>query len=225
MQLAKRLIFVFLAIFFSCKEDTIEKYNITQSYNLSVSIYSADGRSRIPEGEMSGKLELINSEAEVKIFDIVNGSNLLDIPFGFYKAYVKGFDNCSLTDFEIVATGGNKQVFKIVSISIIPVFNVQIVGHEIEDEKYIYLLVKANTSPGFQYRFYTWGTNNINDQDANIFAIQDNVRAIPDDGIVKLWAGEIERYEIYKYYNVTVGADYGEMPEIKYNDWYELIIE
>ncbi|MFC2080451.1 hypothetical protein ACFLRQ_03145 [Bacteroidota bacterium] len=84
--------------------------------------------------------------------------------------------------------------------------------------------VKPDTVPGEQYRFYTWGTNSLDNLSTDVTLLLSRHQYIPENGIVKIWAGDTEKDEIFRYYNVTAGAFYGQLPEIKYNEWYELIL-
>ncbi len=46
---------------FSCKEQIVENYTSTQIYNLTITIYDSTSWSYVADGELSGKLQLINS--------------------------------------------------------------------------------------------------------------------------------------------------------------------
>jgi len=204
---------------FSCKEQIVENYTSTQIYNLTIIIYDSTSWSYVADGELSGKLQLINS-AELLEFDVVNGDNQIDIPFGFYQAYLNGFENCSILDYNLAATGGNKEVFKKAYLGVIPHFKVTIVGHEIIENNTIQLMVKPNTNSGRHFWYYIWGTNSLDNLSVNAQKLRSGAYEVYNDGIFSVYVDNN-----YRYYNVTVVARSGNTPEVEFNDWYEPISE
>ncbi len=148
-------------------------------------------------------------------FDVVNGDNQIDIPFGFYQAYLNGFENCSILDYNLAATGGNKEVFKEVYLGVIPHFKVTIVGHEIIENNTIRLMVKPNTSSIQYFWYYIWGTNSLDNLSVNAHKLRSSVYEVNNDGIFNVYVDND-----YRYYNVTVVARSGNTPEVEFNDWY-----
>ena len=208
------ILFVLMINFCSCADDKIKEYDVTVDYAVRVSLY--EGRDKLLEGEFPGTLYVEDLDGQKFEFDIKTGDNEIELPFGFYKARVKGFENCSSSDFNLLALGGNKLVRKNIYLSVIPNYNVEILSILPYSYGGYNLLFKAD-SPDDYYRYKLWGSNDEEKIDREIIQLHWTYRWIYDGQSSFNLDGD------YKYYCVTSEPYFGYRENSECINWFEFI--
>ncbi len=213
----------FLIVIFSCEEQTIEKYNTTDVLNLRVHIAKAGSPLYMIGEEMTGKLRIEDISGEKMEFDIRSiVNNKIEVPFGFYKAIVNGFENCNYQSFDLISTGGNKEVYEKAVISQMPALSLELVNHEIGNDKLCLLAqCEGDYSIFDDYGFIVWGTNQDTNQNENSTQVFGGHRGPSVDGKLEV-CFTLNSENLYKYYNLTIHPIWGKTEEVEYNNWYEL---
>lgn len=216
----------FILIFFvtSCIEESIVEYEVTTIKNLNVYIIGEGSYFTLVEEELNGQLVLENDTMKI-YYDIINGENQLNIPYGFYKGIIKGFEGCSYNNIDVVAMGNGDISYANTTICKFTKVNSYHINHEVSNNDIVNLIINTKEKIGY-YSFHVWGSNEEGNQNESAYRDIIKITSFTEEGIAKIYLGHKENDEFYKYYNVSIHPlwGYADGIELKQN-WYELIIE
>jgi hypothetical protein len=218
----------FLFAFIACSKNIDQtETNIndsTESQIIHVDLHENDPiHFFIPANiEAEGKLTLIDSIGEELNYNIINGDNTIEVPFGIYKGNVHGFIGFNNDSLIVKSLGDGITDIHKAAIGRIPNFNYRILNHEVENAWY-YLITNCDTNLGY-YTFSVWGSNDDTTNTNSFDKIAAYHMAIDTNGNVRLLIADLNLNQLlYKYYNISLAPLYGYMEDTVFTSWYTLL--
>lgn len=221
--MAKSSLLITLLFIILSNSCTDEKYNefeksTTKKIRVFVTPMGYEYNTYYNES-IHGTLVLTDVNQNNLEYDIINGENSLDVPFGFYMAKVKNFDGCAYNTLEILSVGGNKETIQNVYISKLEDLHLKIIDAYVYSERYLYFNTIVDSIPGF-YKAIFWGTNVINPQQKDITLLLQSYFTINNSAHISI-GGLNKEDAIFRFYTITIEPFNGFRDEITYNEWYE----
>ncbi|MFB6342324.1 hypothetical protein ACE1ET_11385 [Saccharicrinis sp. FJH62] len=221
-MIKRKYLFVIFLSLLSCTQKISNPYEKTVPLYLDIDIinpYFGEEPNRYIKDIYSGQLTLINNEKDTFNYDVINSSNLLEVPFGFFSGYIHDFPGFSMDSIEVVALGGYDTITLNARISHIPDYTAKIISDSVKYEHYLYLYIKVPFRNKVS-RIEFWGSNDTLNSDIQfLFSRYIDIR---NDSIGYFASADINSEKIFNYYNLAVVPYEGYVRTVQRSGWYQI---